>query len=201
VTYNPWATLFCVGSLVPTISESKLSVTLVGQREAPCGCPQQPIPGSATVNPDCFIPSDQNWDADAKHPHEFRLGESIWRADTGYELLKVRDNMVIHDVSQATRGTAGYAGTRAYLYSGAGLGERYGQWQIDVRLGNNFGSWDVFCEAFVLSGRDEFGYYVDGFHSKWIDGPNKNSYHFMPEIDVVETYWNCKGYWQYQDNW
>ena len=41
----------------------------------------------------------------------------------------------------------------------------YGQWQIDVKLGNNYGSSDVFCEAFVLSGRDEYGNYVDGLNS------------------------------------
>jgi hypothetical protein len=64
-------------------------------------------------------------------------------------------------------------------YKGAGLGEMYGQWQIDVSLANSYGqnprqlpaagqsgqgagsnshtsNLDVFCEAFVLSGRDEY---------------------------------------------
>ena len=37
-------------------------------------------------------------------------------------------------------------------------------WQIDVNLSHVFGNGttDVFCEAFVLSGRDEYGYYADG---------------------------------------
>ena len=38
------------------------------------------------------------------------------------------------------------------------------------------------------------------FHSSYIDGPNAGAYHFLPEIDIVETFWNCKGENQYQDN-
>jgi hypothetical protein len=69
-----------------------------------------------------------------------------------------------------------------------------------VLLGNNFGDGDSFCEAFVLSGRDEYGYYVDGLGSTWREGPNIGGRHNLPEIDVVETYWSCKGGHQYQNN-
>ena len=50
----------------------------------------------------------------------------------------------------------------------------------------------------MLSGRDEYGYYVDGLNSRWQDGPNVNSKHNLPEIDVVETFWSCKGADKYQ---
>ena len=140
VTYNPWATIFCVGSFAATITESKRGITLTGQKEAPCGCPTQPIPGVGTINPACFIPSDFNWDPVARHPHEFRLSTSTWRGDTGYALLGVEDDVLVHDMTQAAQGTPGYSGTRAYLASGAGLGELYGQWQIDVKLAHNYGS-------------------------------------------------------------
>ena len=67
--------------------------------------------------------------------------------------------MLVTDLTQALEGTPNYEGARAVLSAGAGLGAMYGQWQIDVKLGNNHGQNDVFCEAFVLSGRDEYGYY------------------------------------------
>ena len=57
--------------------------------------------------------------------------------------LRTQEDELVLDMTQATPGTAGAAGTRAYLYQGAGLGEMYGQWQIDVKLGNNYGSSDV----------------------------------------------------------
>ena len=57
VSYNPFATLYCIGSFVATISANHLSVTLAGAKESPCGCPAQPIPGVSPVNPNCFVPS------------------------------------------------------------------------------------------------------------------------------------------------
>jgi hypothetical protein len=105
----------------------------------------RPIPGVDPVNSDCFVPSDVNYDAAARHPHEFRLSTSWWRADTGYELLGVENDMLTQDMTRATarlaqctrsllhsrtlltvacalcagagatQGSAAYSGTRAYL--------------------------------------------------------------------------------------
>ena len=132
VSYDKWATLFCVGSLFANISESKHSVELFGRKEAPCGCTQRPMPGIDPINPDCFVPSDQNYDPAARHPPEFKLSTSTWRGDTGYALLKVEADMLVHDMTEAFENTPAFTGTRAYMYAGAGLGERYGQWQVSL---------------------------------------------------------------------
>jgi hypothetical protein len=305
-------------------------ITIRGAREAPCGCPNRPVPGVDPLNPNCIVPADRNYDPINRSPHEFKLPRSTWRADTGcaphsdtpvgphrtplptsrsridacvsaaahlrhkachrpqvlprascavlirvsvprvsssslclvslprlvsYALLEVDRGMLKLDMTRADNpnDTTTYKGTRAYLYEGAGLGAMHGQWQIEVRanahahahtltpshsrarhmraqqtrtaastatvplcltptrcvghplrpqvlLGNNYGETDSFCEAFVLSGRDEYGYYVDGLGSDYKEGPNINTRHNMPEIDVVETFWSCKGDYQYQNN-
>ena len=135
MSYDKWATLFCVGSLFANISASKYSVELLGRKEAPCGCHQRPMPGIDPINPDCFVPSDQNYDPAARHPHQFKLSTSTWRGDTGYALLKVEGDMLVHDMTEAFQNTPAFTGTRAYLYEGAGLGERYGQWQVTAARG------------------------------------------------------------------
>ena len=45
------------------------------------------------------------------------------------------------------------------------------------------------CETFVLSGRDKWGYYADGIASRYQAGPDAGGSHRLPEIDVIETYW------------
>jgi hypothetical protein len=87
VDYDPGATLYCLGDFSYTIDttsgQGANTVTIRGNREAPCGCPVMPIPGVDPVNPDCFMPQDRNYDTTARRPHEFKMSRSTWRADTG----------------------------------------------------------------------------------------------------------------------
>ena len=46
VTYDEKATLFCVGGLTAPLEYPFKEVTIGGTREAPCGCPTQPVVGS-----------------------------------------------------------------------------------------------------------------------------------------------------------
>jgi hypothetical protein len=71
------------GVLTATGGSGSNEVTIRGAREAPCGCPNRPIPGVSPVNPNCFVPADRNYDPVSRSPHEFKLSRSTWRADTG----------------------------------------------------------------------------------------------------------------------
>lgn len=206
VTYDEKATLFCVGGFAAPVEYPFKEVSISGTREAPCGCPTQPAVGSpldATATA-CFVPSDRNYDVDAGHPYEFTMGNSKWRADTGAGLFKSDGLVITQELERAVPNTNEYRGGRVYLSEGDGLGEVYGQWQIDVMLTNTKdGNVDRFCEAFVLAGRDAWGYYVDGQGSRYQDGPNAGEKHYLPEMDVVETYWHARhgGSRSYTTNW
>ena len=190
----PHQQLYCVSPLAnATDALTGREITFTGAAQAPCGCAAQPSVGTTPLSPECFVPSDRNWDAGAQAPHTFAMDRTLWRGDTGHGLWSSDGYTLTQDLTQALTGTEEYEGGRVYLAEGDGLGALYGQWQIDVRLGNNYGNTDRFCEAFVLSGRDAYGHYADGQGSTYQDGPSRGATHNLPELDVVETFWSCKG--------
>ena len=77
--------LFCIAGFAGPYTDKEVNLT--GVNEAPCGCPTQPPIGTSPLTSDCFIPADRNSDpSEGNKPHAFRMGDSVWRGDTGYQI-------------------------------------------------------------------------------------------------------------------